>query len=158
MLYLTLAHLGKKKKTLFHSKLPTKRSNLDCTRSSPSCPLTQLNSSRHFESFLNNIQEKSILKKFIELEEFSLLDQMIKEYPETHLQKFNIGIYNKTIQLIKMHNEDRIHTILHFSTNIISFGILSGSSILELLIFNYLLQEFLYNLSDNKSFFYSFIN
>jgi len=27
-----------------------------------------------------------------------------------------IGIYNKMIQLIKMHNEDCIHTILHFST------------------------------------------
>nr|YP_009686862.1 CemA [Ulmus americana]QWK48224.1 envelope membrane protein [Ulmus alata]QWK48833.1 envelope membrane protein [Ulmus crassifolia]QWK49527.1 envelope membrane protein [Ulmus laevis]QWK50307.1 envelope membrane protein [Ulmus rubra]QWK50394.1 envelope membrane protein [Ulmus serotina]QWK50567.1 envelope membrane protein [Ulmus thomasii] len=106
---------------------------------------------RHFEIFLNNIQEKSILKKFIELEELSLLDQMIKESPETHLQKFNIGIYNETIQLIKMHNEDRIHTILHFSTNIISFGILSGYSILgneELLILNSWLQEFLYNLSD----------
>ncbi|KAL5546454.1 hypothetical protein UlMin_006141 [Ulmus minor] len=47
------------------------------------------------------------------------------------------------IQLIKMHNEDCIHAILHFSTNIISFGILSGYSILE----------FLYNLGDTiKSF------
>ena len=106
---------------------------------------------RHFEIFLNNIQEKSILKKFIELEELSLLDQMIKEYTKTHLQKFNIGIYNETIQLIKMHNEDRTHTILHFSTNIICFGILSGYSILgneELVILNSWFQEFLYNLSD----------
>nr|YP_009975625.1 envelope membrane protein [Balanops balansae]YP_009975708.1 envelope membrane protein [Balanops pedicellata]QNK05043.1 envelope membrane protein [Balanops balansae]QNK05126.1 envelope membrane protein [Balanops pedicellata] len=103
------------------------------------------------ETFLNDSQEKSILEKFIELEELFLLDEMIKEYPETHLQKFRIGIHKETIQLIKMHNEDRIHTILHFSTNIISFVILSGYSILgneELLILNSWVQEFLYNLSD----------
>nr|YP_010190762.1 chloroplast envelope membrane protein [Sloanea leptocarpa]QTI83057.1 envelope membrane protein [Sloanea sinensis]UGV23299.1 envelope membrane protein [Sloanea cordifolia]UGV23385.1 envelope membrane protein [Sloanea dasycarpa]QZK26144.1 chloroplast envelope membrane protein [Sloanea leptocarpa]UZT27736.1 envelope membrane protein [Sloanea sinensis] len=103
------------------------------------------------ETFLNDIQEKSILEKFIELEELFLLDEMIKEYPETHLQKLPIGIHKETIQLIKMHNEDRIHTILHFSTNIICFLILSGYSILgneELFILNSWVQEFLYNLSD----------
>nr|UDH57923.1 chloroplast envelope membrane protein [Elaeocarpus rotundifolius] len=103
------------------------------------------------ETFLNHIQEKSILKKFIELEELFLLDEMIKEYPETRLQKLPIGIHKETIQLIKMHNEDHIHTILHFLTNIICFFILSGYSILgneELFILNSWVQEFLYNLSD----------
>nr|YP_009526314.1 envelope membrane protein [Hemsleya lijiangensis]AXU40513.1 envelope membrane protein [Hemsleya lijiangensis] len=103
------------------------------------------------EIFLNDIQEKSILKKVIELEKLFLLDEILKEYPETHLQKLRIGIYKETIQLIKMHNEDRIHTILHFSTNIICFVILSGYSILgneELFILNSWVQEFLYNLSD----------
>nr|QGA84804.1 envelope membrane protein [Guilfoylia monostylis] len=103
------------------------------------------------EIFLNDIQEKSILKKFIELEELFRLDEMIKEYPETRLQKLRIGIYKETIQLIKTHNEDRIHTIFHFSTNIICFVILSGYSILgneELIILNSWVQEFLYNLSD----------
>nr|YP_011029772.1 envelope membrane protein [Spiraea dasyantha]WNV25593.1 envelope membrane protein [Spiraea dasyantha] len=103
------------------------------------------------EIFLNDIQEKSILKKFIDLEELLRLDEMIKEYPETHLQKPHIEIYKETIQLIKMHNEGRIHTILHFSTNIICFVILSGYSILgneELVILNSWVQEFLYNLSD----------
>lgn len=103
------------------------------------------------EIFLNDIQEKSILKKFIELEELFLLDEMIKEYPETRLQNLRIGIYKETIQLIKTYNEDRIHTILHFSTNIICFVILSGYSILgnqELIILNSWVQEFLYNLSD----------
>ncbi|CAN6908259.1 unnamed protein product [Brassica oleracea] len=39
------------------------------------------------------------------------------------------GLYTKeTIQFIKIHNEYRIHTILHFSTNLISFVILSGYS------------------------------
>nr|YP_010311360.1 envelope membrane protein [Tetrastigma lawsonii]UNA65057.1 envelope membrane protein [Tetrastigma lawsonii] len=103
------------------------------------------------ETFLNDIQEKSILEKFIELEELFFLDEMIKECPETHLQKLRMGIHKETIQLIKMYNQDPIHTILHFSTNIIWFVILSGYSILgneELLILNSWIQQFLYNLSD----------
>nr|QJS52260.1 envelope membrane protein [Uncaria rhynchophylla] len=103
------------------------------------------------EIFLNDIQEKSILEKFIELEELLVLDEMIEEYSETHLQKLRIRIKKETIQLIKIHNEDRIHTILHFSTNIICFVILSGYSIFgneELVILNSWAQEFLYNLSD----------
>nr|YP_010503844.1 chloroplast envelope membrane protein [Chrysosplenium serreanum]UXE32393.1 chloroplast envelope membrane protein [Chrysosplenium serreanum] len=106
---------------------------------------------RQSKMFLNDIQENNILEKFIELEELFLLNEMIKEYPETHLQKLSLEIHNETIQLIKMHNEDRIHTILHFSTNIICFLILSGYSILgneELVILNSWVQEFLYNLSD----------
>lgn len=106
---------------------------------------------RQSETFLTDIQEKSILEKFIELEELLLLDEMIKEYPETHLQTLRIGIHKEMIQLIKMHNEDHIHTILHLSTNIICFLIFSGYSILgnkELLILNCWVQEFLYNLSD----------
>nr|YP_010511907.1 envelope membrane protein [Dipteryx alata]QTW98829.1 chloroplast envelope membrane protein [Dipteryx alata]UXL83231.1 envelope membrane protein [Dipteryx alata] len=106
---------------------------------------------RQSEIFLNDIQEKSILKKFIEFEELFLLDEMLKEYPETRLRNLRSGIYKETIQLIKTHNEDRIHTILHFSVNIICFVILSGYSILgnqELRILNSWIQEFLYNLSD----------
>ena len=106
---------------------------------------------RQSETFLNDIQEKNILEKFIELEELLLLDEMIKEYSETHLQKIRIGIHKETIELIKIYNEDRIHMILHFSTNIICFIILSGYSILgnqELVILNSWAQEFLYNLSD----------
>nr|UGN11126.1 chloroplast envelope membrane protein [Sclerolaena napiformis]UGN11211.1 chloroplast envelope membrane protein [Sclerolaena napiformis] len=103
------------------------------------------------ENFLNNIQEKGFLEKFIELEDLHLLDEMIKEYPETYLPKLRIGIHNETIQLMKMHNEDCIHMILHFSTNLICFLILSGYSILgnkELILLNSWVQEFLYNLSD----------
>uniref|UniRef100_A0A2U8XI01 Potassium/proton antiporter CemA n=1 Tax=Weigela florida TaxID=79612 RepID=A0A2U8XI01_WEIFL len=106
---------------------------------------------RQSEIFLNDSQENSILEKFIELEELVLLDEMIKEYSETHLQNLRIGIHKETIQLIKIHDEDHIHTILHFSTNIICFVILSGYSILgteELVILNSWAQEFLYNLSD----------
>nr|ATL59730.1 envelope membrane protein [Jackiopsis ornata] len=103
------------------------------------------------EIFLNDIQEKSILEKFIELEELLVLDELIEEYSETHLQKLRIGIQKEAIQLINIYNEGRIHTILHFSTNIICFVILSGYSILgneELVILNSWTQEFLYNLSD----------
>nr|WBP65029.1 envelope membrane carbon uptake protein [Chlorophytum comosum] len=76
---------------------------------------------------------------------------MIKEYPETHIQKFHIGIHKETIQLVKTHNEYHLHIILHFSTNIISFSILSGYFILgneKLVILNSWVQEFFYNLSD----------
>nr|QIS91289.1 envelope membrane protein [Mussaenda densiflora] len=103
------------------------------------------------EIFLNDIQEKSILEKFIELEELLVLDEMIEEYSETHLQKLRIGIQKETIQLINIYNRGRIHTILHFSTNVICFVILSGYSILgneELVILNSWAQGFLYNLSD----------
>nr|YP_010880537.1 envelope membrane carbon uptake protein [Callitriche cophocarpa]YP_010880709.1 envelope membrane carbon uptake protein [Callitriche palustris]QUO99489.1 envelope membrane protein [Callitriche palustris]WHU54324.1 envelope membrane carbon uptake protein [Callitriche cophocarpa]WHU54496.1 envelope membrane carbon uptake protein [Callitriche palustris] len=101
--------------------------------------------------FWNDIQEKSILEKFIELEEILFLEEMIKDYSETHIQKLPIGIQKETIQLIKIHNEDHINTILHLSTNIICFVILSGYSILgnkELVLLNSWAQEFLYNLSD----------
>nr|YP_010330689.1 envelope membrane protein [Pilea dolichocarpa]UNY33828.1 envelope membrane protein [Pilea dolichocarpa] len=102
---------------------------------------------RPSEIFLD-IQEKGILKKFIELEELSLFDEMLKEYPEGRLQKLHVGVYKETIQLIKVHNESRI---LHLSTNIIYFLILSLYSILgneELIFLNSCLQEFIYNLSD----------
>nr|YP_010927874.1 envelope membrane carbon uptake protein [Gyrosphragma santos-limae]WKK46917.1 envelope membrane carbon uptake protein [Gyrosphragma santos-limae] len=106
---------------------------------------------RQSETFLTDIQEKSILEKFIELEELLLLDEMIKEEPETDLQTLRIVIHKETIQLMKMHNEDHIHTILHLSTNIICFIVFSGYSIMgneELVILNSWVQEFLYNLSD----------
>nr|YP_009454459.1 chloroplast envelope membrane protein [Daniellia pilosa]AUF70241.1 chloroplast envelope membrane protein [Daniellia pilosa] len=106
---------------------------------------------RQSEIFLIDIQEKSILQKFIELEELVLLDEMVKEYPETRLQNLSIGIYKEMVQLIKTHNQDCIHTISDFSTNIICFVMLSGYYIIgnqELIILNSWVQEFLYNLSD----------
>nr|ATG25870.1 chloroplast envelope membrane protein [Monopsis debilis var. debilis] len=103
------------------------------------------------ETFLNDIEEKRILEKFIELDELLLWDEMIKEDSETHLQNLRIEIHNEKIELIKMHNEDHIHTILHLSTNLISLLILSGYSFFfkkELVILNSWTQEFLYNLND----------
>nr|YP_009572871.1 envelope membrane protein [Plantago lagopus]QBE89739.1 envelope membrane protein [Plantago lagopus]QWL17222.1 chloroplast envelope membrane protein [Plantago lagopus]UVF30957.1 envelope membrane carbon uptake protein [Plantago lagopus] len=111
--------------------------------------ITNWSNTGQSEIFLNDIQKKNLLEKFLELEEILLLDEIFKEYSETHLQKFSTRI--QTIQLITIHNEDRIHTILHLSTNIICFVILSVYSILgneELVILNSWTQEFLYNLSD----------
>ena len=79
---------------------------------------------------MNDIKEKSILEQFIKVNEFFMVDEIIKEYSKTHLQKLRVGIHKETIQLIKMHNKDRIHTILHFLTNLIYFVILSGYFIL----------------------------
>nr|YP_010923025.1 chloroplast envelope membrane protein [Halodule uninervis]WJZ45427.1 chloroplast envelope membrane protein [Halodule uninervis] len=106
---------------------------------------------RQSETFLNDIQEKNVLERFIELEELLLLDEIIKEYPGAHVQKLRIDIHKETIQLVKTHNEYHLHIILHFSTNIICFTILSGYFIMrneELAILNSWVQEFLYNLSD----------
>nr|YP_009495256.1 chloroplast envelope membrane protein [Gentiana stipitata]YP_009925048.1 envelope membrane carbon uptake protein [Gentiana urnula]YP_010251121.1 envelope membrane protein [Gentiana georgei]QXG82553.1 chloroplast envelope membrane protein [Gentiana szechenyii]AWO67088.1 chloroplast envelope membrane protein [Gentiana stipitata]QNH70129.1 envelope membrane carbon uptake protein [Gentiana urnula]QQY86564.1 envelope membrane protein [Gentiana urnula]QTW90644.1 envelope membrane protein [Genti len=103
------------------------------------------------EICLNEIQEKGILEKFIELEELFVFDELIEEYSEIRLHKLHTGIQQETIQLIKIHNEDHIQTILNFSTNIICFVILSGYSIIgneELAILNSWSQKFLYNLSD----------
>nr|QWL16796.1 chloroplast envelope membrane protein [Plantago amplexicaulis] len=113
--------------------------------------ITDWSNTGQSEIFWNDIQKKNILEKFLELEEILLLDEIFKEYSETHLQKFSTRIQKETIQLITIHNEDRIHTILHLSTNIICFVILSAYSILgneELVILNSWTQEFLYNLSD----------
>lgn len=113
--------------------------------------VTNLWNTKESEIFLNLIKEKSILNKFIEFEELFLLDEMLKEYPETRLENLRIGIYKETIQLIKTHNQDCIHMILHFATNLIYFLILSGYSILgnqQLIILNSWVQEFIYNLSD----------
>nr|AXN54340.1 CemA [Calochilus grandiflorus]AXN54341.1 CemA [Calochilus pulchellus] len=106
---------------------------------------------RYSKILLNDIQEKNVLEKFMELEELFLLDEMIKEYSETHMQKLHIGIHKETIQLVKRHNEYHFHIILHFSTNIICFAILSVYFVLgneELFIMNSWIQEFIYNLSD----------
>nr|YP_010121280.1 envelope membrane carbon uptake protein [Sisyrinchium angustifolium]QRC77895.1 envelope membrane carbon uptake protein [Sisyrinchium angustifolium]WDW31750.1 envelope membrane carbon uptake protein [Sisyrinchium angustifolium] len=106
---------------------------------------------RQSEAFLNDIQEKNVLEKFLELEELLLLNEMIKEFPETHIQKLPLGIHRETIQLVKTYNEYNLHIILHFSTNIICFAILSGYFLLgneELVILNSCIQESLYNLSD----------
>lgn len=112
---------------------------------------------RQSETFLTDIQEKRILEGFIELEELFLLDEMIKEKPKTHVQKPPIGIHREIIQLAKIDNEDHLHSILHFSTNIICLAILSGSFFLgkeELVMLNSWVQEFFYNLNDSiKAFF-----
>nr|WAK84220.1 envelope membrane protein [Cypripedium plectrochilum] len=106
---------------------------------------------RQSEILLNDIQEKNVLENYMELEELFLLDEMIKQYSDTHIQGLRIGVHKETIQLVKRHNESHLHIILHFSTNLICFAILSGYFILgneELFILNSWIKEFIYNLSD----------
>nr|YP_009826775.1 chloroplast envelope membrane protein [Bulbophyllum regnellii]QIQ48063.1 chloroplast envelope membrane protein [Bulbophyllum regnellii] len=106
---------------------------------------------RQSEIIFNDIKDKNLLEKFLELEELFLLDEMIKEYSETHMQRLRIGMHKETIQLVQRHNESHFHIILHFSTNLICFAILSGYFFLgneELFILNSWIQEFIYNLSD----------
>nr|UDZ59533.1 envelope membrane protein [Limnocharis flava] len=103
------------------------------------------------ETFWNDIEENRVLERFRELEELLLLDEIIKNYPGARIQKFPTGIHKETMQLVKTQNEYHLHIILHFSTNLICFVILSGYLILrneELVILNSWVQEFLYNLSD----------
>nr|AKZ31447.1 envelope membrane protein [Goodenia reinwardtii] len=112
--------------------------------------VTDLWNTRQSETFWNNIDENSILEKFIELEELLFFEEMIKD-SDTHLPNLRIAIHKETIHLIQIHNKGRLHTILHLSTNIISFIILSGFFLLgnkELVILNSWAQEFLSNLSD----------
>ncbi|KAH0464077.1 hypothetical protein IEQ34_006863 [Dendrobium chrysotoxum] len=88
---------------------------------------------------------------YLVLEELFLLDEMIKEYSETYMQRLRIGMHKETRQFVQRHNESHFHIILHFSTNLICFAILSGSFFLgneELFILNSWIQEFLYNFSD----------
>nr|UEV86109.1 chloroplast envelope membrane protein [Eriocaulon nepalense] len=103
------------------------------------------------ETFLNEIKEKDILKIFIELEELFLLDDMIKEYPEIHIEKLRRVIHKQTIQLVRKHNESNLHILLHLLTNVICFAILTGYFLFgneKLVVLNSWVQEFLYNLSD----------
>ena len=103
------------------------------------------------ETLLNFIQEKHVLERFIELEEFLLLEEILKEYSETYIQKPSIGIHKETIELVNTYNEYNFHLLLHLSTNLICFSILNGYFILgneELIILNSWGQEFFYNLSD----------
>nr|QFQ51742.1 envelope membrane protein [Spiranthes sinensis] len=109
------------------------------------------------EILFNDIQDKNVLEKFMELEEIFLLDEIIKEYSGTHMQRLRIGMHKETIQLVKRHNESHFHIILEFSTNLICFAVLSGYFVLgneELFFLNSWIQEFIYNLSDTiKAFF-----
>nr|YP_009994378.1 chloroplast envelope membrane protein [Cuscuta africana]QNP08495.1 chloroplast envelope membrane protein [Cuscuta africana] len=118
-----------------------------CLRSWP----THWWNTRQSEMFLTTLQEKSLLEKFLELEEFLFLDKIIKKEFETYPQEFHIEIQNEAIQLIKIQNESSIHMIFRLSTNLICFLFLSGYTIWRnetLGILNTWSREFLYNLSD----------
>lgn len=113
--------------------------------------ITNWCNTQQYETFLNGIQETNVLERFIEFEELLLLDKILKESKDTHIQKLPIRIHKEAMQLVKTHNEYHLHLILHFSTNLICFSILSGYFLLrneELVILNSWVMEFLYSFSD----------
>nr|YP_010760508.1 chloroplast envelope membrane protein [Cuscuta polyanthemos]WEY30481.1 chloroplast envelope membrane protein [Cuscuta polyanthemos] len=120
--------------------------------------LTHWWTTRQSELFLNNIQEITILEKFVELEDFLFLEQLIKKDFPTAPQQFHTRIYQEAIQLIQSQNERSIQIIFHLSTNIIYFILLNGFAILRkenpLSILNSWSQKFLFNLSDTVKVFF----
>lgn len=58
-----------------------------------------------------NIQEKIILKKLIEFEELFLLDEMLKEYSEIHLENLGGTIYIYMLLIL-------LHWIIAFKSHV----------------------------------------
>nr|YP_010759971.1 chloroplast envelope membrane protein [Cuscuta macrocephala]WEY29894.1 chloroplast envelope membrane protein [Cuscuta macrocephala] len=120
--------------------------------------LTHWWNTRQSELFVNLIQEKSILEKLVELEDFLFLDEIIQNDFPTDPQKYNKRIYEEAIQLINIQNENSIQIIFHLLTNMICFIILNGFVIWRnenpLSILNSWSQKFLFNLSDTVKVFF----
>nr|YP_010760209.1 chloroplast envelope membrane protein [Cuscuta haughtii]WEY30182.1 chloroplast envelope membrane protein [Cuscuta haughtii] len=120
--------------------------------------LTHWWNTRQSELFLNRIQENNILEKFIEVEDFLFLDELIQNAFPTDPQKLNNQIYKEAIKLINIQNENSIQMIFHLLTNIICFIILNGFAIWRnenpLSILNSWSQKFLFNLSDTVKVFF----
>nr|YP_010760149.1 chloroplast envelope membrane protein [Cuscuta vandevenderi]WEY30072.1 chloroplast envelope membrane protein [Cuscuta vandevenderi] len=120
--------------------------------------LTHWWNTSHSELFFNNIQESSLLKKFVELEDFLFLDEVIKKDFPTFPQNLNTRIYEESSQLIKIQNESFIQIICHLSTNIICLILLKRFAIWRnknpLSILDSWSQKFLFNLSDTLKVFF----
>lgn len=111
-----------------------------------------------FQIFLNSFQEEIALKRLQQIEELVWLDKiMVNSLKEIQSQDLNIEIHQRTIQLVKIYNENSLNTILHLLTDIICFITLSAVFILgkqRLAILNSWIQELFYSLSDTmKAFF-----
>nr|YP_009867687.1 envelope membrane protein [Hygroamblystegium varium var. humile]QKG04864.1 envelope membrane protein [Hygroamblystegium varium var. humile] len=111
-----------------------------------------------FQIFLNSFQQEIALKRLQEIEELIWLDKiMVNSLKEIKSYDLNIEIHQKTIQLVKIYNENSLNTLLQLLTDIIYFIILSAVFILgkkRLAILNSWIQELFYSLSDTmKAFF-----
>nr|YP_001531225.1 envelope membrane protein [Cuscuta obtusiflora]ABW20570.1 chloroplast envelope membrane protein [Cuscuta obtusiflora] len=120
--------------------------------------LTHWWNTRQSELFVNMIQENNILEKFLEVEDFLFLNEVIQNDFQTDPSKFNKRIYEETLQLINIQNENSIQIIFHLFTNIICFIILKGFATWRnenpLSILNSWFQKFLFNLSDTVKVFF----
>nr|QWW92555.1 chloroplast envelope membrane protein [Amphidium sp. 49156] len=111
-----------------------------------------------FQIFLNSFQEEIALKRLQQIEELVWLDKiMVNSLKEIQSQDLNIEIHQRTIQLVKVYNENSLNTLLNLLTDIICFITLSAVFILgkqRLAILNSWIQELFYSLSDTmKAFF-----
>lgn len=105
-----------------------------------------------YQIFLNSFQEELALKRLQQIEELVWLDKiMLNSLKEQQSQDLNIEIHQKTIQLVKIYNENSLNTLLHLLTDIVYFITLSAVFILgkqRLAILNSWIQELFYSLSD----------
>nr|YP_009732875.1 chloroplast envelope membrane protein [Diphyscium foliosum]QHU77182.1 chloroplast envelope membrane protein [Diphyscium foliosum] len=111
-----------------------------------------------FQIFLNSFQEEIALKRLQEIEELVWLDKiMVNSLNEIQSQDLNMEIHQRTIQLVKVYNENSLNTLLDLLTDTICFVTLSVLFILgkkRLAILNSWIQELFYSLSDTmKAFF-----
>jgi hypothetical protein len=105
-----------------------------------------------YQIFLNSFQEELALKRLQQIEELVWLDKiMVNSLKEPQSQDLNIEIHQKTIQLVKIYNENSLNTLLHLLTDIVYVITLSAVFILgkqRLAILNSWIQELFYSLSD----------
>jgi hypothetical protein len=105
-----------------------------------------------YQIFLNSFQEELALKRLQQIEELVWLDKiMLNSLKEQQSQDLNVEIHQKTIQLVKIYNENSLNTLLHLLTDIVYFITLSAVFILgkqRLAILNSWIQELFYSLSD----------
>nr|YP_009973862.1 chloroplast envelope membrane protein [Danaea sellowiana]QNH93746.1 chloroplast envelope membrane protein [Danaea sellowiana] len=98
--------------------------------------------------FLNPFQEERALKELQEMEELLWLDKVMTDYQS---QDLDIEIYEETIQLVTIYNEDSIQIISHLLTDIISIVtliFLFSIGRKRLAVLNSWIQELFYSLSD----------
>nr|YP_009694167.1 chloroplast envelope membrane protein [Christensenia aesculifolia]QEI60342.1 chloroplast envelope membrane protein [Christensenia aesculifolia] len=101
--------------------------------------------------FLNFFQEERALKELQEMEELLWLDRVMTDYVKDQSQDLDIEIYEETIQLVTIYNEDSIQIISHLLTDIISIVTLIFLFIIgrkRLAVLNSWIQELFYSLSD----------
>uniref|UniRef100_UPI0030FDFB87 chloroplast envelope membrane protein n=1 Tax=Cyathodium cavernarum TaxID=351593 RepID=UPI0030FDFB87 len=102
--------------------------------------------------FLSSFQEEKALERLQEIEELFWLDNIIT-FSSNEMQSQNLTkeIHKQTLNLIRIHNNDSIQTILHLLTDFLCFIIPSSLFVLgkeRLVILNSWAQELFYSLSD----------
>uniref|UniRef100_UPI0030FF25A4 chloroplast envelope membrane protein n=1 Tax=Equisetum pratense TaxID=231681 RepID=UPI0030FF25A4 len=107
--------------------------------------------------FLNKVQEEKALEKLQNVEEFLWLNRLLRDPIEEESKNFDTEVYEQTINLVKIYNEDCIGIILHLATDLIRLITVIVLFIVgrkQLAILNSWLQELFYSLSDTmKAFF-----